>query len=96
MTAGGGYFAVIAVRPRPASKRRRRFRPALGRTATLPSVPVCSDPGRTGRLTSLLEGRAMQGAPEFYEVEGYRTMRNVCGSWCDSCLITYEQCGIGY
>ena len=56
MTAGDGYFAVIAVRPRPASKRRRRFRPALGRTATLPSVPVRSDPGRTGRLTSLILG----------------------------------------
>ena len=53
MTAGDGYLAVIAVRPRPASKRRRHFRPALGRTATLPSVPVRGDPGRTGRLTSL-------------------------------------------
>jgi len=38
-----GYFAVIAVRPRPASKRRRRFRPALG---------------RTGRLTLLCAGQA--------------------------------------
>jgi hypothetical protein len=56
MMAGDGYLAVIAVRPRPASKRRRRFRPALGRTATLPSVTVRSDPGRTGRLTSLRTG----------------------------------------
>jgi hypothetical protein len=60
MTARDGYFAVIAVRPRPASKRRRRVRPALGRTATLPSVPVHSDPGRTGRLTSLLKSKGRE------------------------------------
>jgi len=48
-------------RPRPASKRRRRVRPALGRTPTLPSVPFRSDPGRTGQLTSLVMGRTISG-----------------------------------
>jgi len=38
MTAGDGKLAVIAVRPRPGSKRRHRFRPALGRTGLLTSL----------------------------------------------------------
>jgi len=48
-----GDPAVIFVSPSIDSDGRRRFRPTLGRTAC--RRPVLSDPGRMGRLTSLVE-----------------------------------------
>jgi len=45
--------AVLTVRHRPPPKRRRRFRPALGRTAFSRPVPVLGEDGRTGRLRTL-------------------------------------------
>ena len=72
----------------------RHFRPPcswLGRTACRRPVPVLSDPGWTGRLTSLASAglndirrpthayaRPMQASPGFYSPRRYKQASNIC------------------
>ena len=53
---GQGRLVGRHCRPSPSPSYLKKTAPFLScpwTTATLPSVPVRSDPGRTGRLTSL-------------------------------------------
>jgi len=53
-------LAILTVRHRPSPNRRRRFRPALGRTAFCCPVPVLGEGGWTGRLRTLYKRNTLR------------------------------------
>jgi hypothetical protein len=93
MTAGDGDFTVPGrlCRPSPSTFKKTAPSPSGPRTdGGKPSVPVLSDPGRTGRLISLVERPAtdiMEGSRKSDGLESGQRQRRA-----DHWAVSVDEC----